>query len=796
MPLNPPDLSRATWLWPGHAVTDPVNIYAQFRREFVLPKRTPKATVQASADQEYQLYINGRYVARGPARGYPASWPIDEIDVSEFLREGHNVVAAIVHHPGIGTFRYRCESKAGFIFALRAGDFELNTDESWLCRHDPGRARVTGKLSKQMGFQEQADLRQDNRAWLTQPDTELTPGWIAPSTTIYGSAPWHTMESRQLPMLTRDIAPYKKAVGHASFITSVQETGGHLIRPTDLHRSLINAAEWSRLDSSAHEGSDGLLHTPAVAERESWAITLDYGRPTVGELLLDIRNPRGGEALDVLFAEAVDQNGRPILPDTKGGNAMDMATRVVLAQERCRHEAFQVIGHRYATLVVNGPCPALEINASHRETRYPLDRRGDSKCDDLLLQAIYDVSVNTQLNCMLDAYVDTPWREQAQWWGDARVQAWNTFYLANDPRLLRRGIRQIGDPAQEVPNGLTYGHAPTIAHDCILPDFGCVWILTIWDDYFQTGDLKLFREMWPRIQRLLGYFEAFGIAEGNLVSADPRYWLFLDWTEGIPREGQPALLNMLLLEALQQLSQLLKLESMPGGDRVQKLATTLGASVERAYWDPGRECFRDGIDSEGESCGLHTQVQAILCGLRPSAHADLAGRFIEPFLVGDSEPEAQPTPYWMTYVYEAARRQGLVAQTIRHLRRHWQPMAEQGGTWERFVPPGTSHSSGSHAWSAHPIHHLPRMLGGIVPTAAAWRTIDFRPCLEIAEIGQYACTVPTPQGDIKTQWKRTGNHTQVELSLPEGIEAQVDLPGRPNESVRDRQTWTVSPPSS
>ncbi len=83
-------------------------------------------------------------------------------------------------------------------------------------------------------------------------------------------------------------------------------------------------------------------------------------------------------------------------------------------------------------------------------------------------------------------------RAETQWWGDARVQAWNTFHLGGDTRLFRRGIRQIA--AQTTPNGLTYGHSPTIAHNCVLPDFTLMWLLTLWDDYWQTGSLETFIE--------------------------------------------------------------------------------------------------------------------------------------------------------------------------------------------------------------------------------------------------------------------------------------------------------------
>ena len=74
--------------------------------------------------------------------------------------------------------------------------------------------------------------------------------------------------------------------------------------------------------------------------------------------------------------------------------------------------------------------------------------------------------------------------------GRARVQAWNTFMLGDDPRLLWRGIRQIA--MQTAPNGLTYGHSPTMAHHCILPDYSVVWILTLFDYYWQTGDSSVY----------------------------------------------------------------------------------------------------------------------------------------------------------------------------------------------------------------------------------------------------------------------------------------------------------------
>ena len=791
-------LAAARWIWVDKGYEDPVNQYVQFHRSVPVAAVPEQAAAAITADQEYQLFINGRYVTRGPARGYQSHWPVDVIDLAPWFRAGENVVAVIAHNPGVGTFKYRSAGHAGFLFAIELDDQAVVTDRNWRCRRDPARLRHTPKLSKQLGFQEQIDLRADDRSWMTCATDELDADWIKPTAKHYGSAPWHTTEARGLPQLTRDVTPYAKTVGAATFpiAASVSARFPHTapMRPTALHRDKLTAAHWSKAPPTSVTNGATTLDTSTVEDQQAHAVTLDLGRASVGELLIEVEHAAGGEVLDVLFAETIDPAGAPHLPDPNAPNRIDMATRIILSAQHGRHEAFQVIGHRYATLVLTGPSPALRMHIAHRETRYPLETTGTFACDATRLQQVYDISVYTQRNCMLDAYVDTPWREQAQWWGDARVQAWNTFYLANDPRLLRRGLRQVGDPEQAVPNGLTYGHAPTIAHDCILPDFACIWLLTLWDDYFQTGDPHMFAELWPRVDRVVQYFESFGIADGQLVGADPRYWLFLDWTPGLPRTGQPALLNMLLLEALESVAALVDLAN-PGGtsDRIKPLAATLRKTIDARLWDGQLGRYRDGIAPDGEpfsSTCLHTQVQAVLCGLRPEMHAALGRDVISPFLRGATQEPAEPTPYWMTYIYEAARRLGLAHEVIEHLANAWAPMIEHGGTWERFVAPGGG-SSGSHAWAAHPTHHLPRMIGGIVNEAPGWRRIGFQPLVTCPLCTSAQTTVPTAHGLIQAEWSRAGQVATVELHLPEGVEADIRLPGVKESISAGSRRWRV-----
>ncbi|MEM1165552.1 MAG: alpha-L-rhamnosidase C-terminal domain-containing protein [Planctomycetota bacterium] len=563
------------------------------------------------------------------------------------------------------------------------------------------------------------------------------------------------------------------------------------------HRDAIAAAEWQPPDSGWGADDVGVLIVPEVPDGSCYALTVGLSLPGVGEVLIEADGCQGGEVLDVLYAETIDGFGRPVFANTlsPGGDAVDVCTSVVLGGGGCRHEAFQITGHRYATVVVTGPSPALRLRLMHRQTRYPLDIVGRFDCDDPALMQTYHVSVNTQRNCMLDAYVDTPWREQAQWWGDARVQAWNTFSLKDDPRLLQRGIRQIADPQQSVPNGLTYGHAPTIAHNCVLPDFTCVWILTVWDHFFQTGEPNVFLEQAARIDSAIGYFESFGIGQGNLAAADPRYWLFLDWTDGIPREGQPTLLNMMLLEALERVGSLVQVSGYRGPlERVETLAQTLRGTITDRLWDEEVGAFHDGLGEQGQpyrSWSLHSQVQAVLCSLRSDVHEKTAREWVGAYLSGGPSGAAVPTPFWLVYVYEAARRLGLAQEAVDHMASYYAPMVASCGTWERSDRPGNGDVTGSHAWSAHPIYHLPRLLGGIVQLEPGWSKIRFDPLVNVKRCRRVSTLVPTPRGSIASTWERDGSRVNVRLELPTGIEAEAVLTGQRTEVVIGVSNWCV-----
>src|SRR5580658_6908608 len=115
-----------TSAWPAKWVIVPgtpphdYGVY-HFRRTFVL-ERVPKPfVVHVTADNRYRLFLNGNFVACGPARSDLNHWRYETLDLAPHLREGHNALAAVVWNDGAYEAVAQFTSQTGF---LMQGDSE------------------------------------------------------------------------------------------------------------------------------------------------------------------------------------------------------------------------------------------------------------------------------------------------------------------------------------------------------------------------------------------------------------------------------------------------------------------------------------------------------------------------------------------------------------------------------------------------------------------------------------------------------------------------------------------------
>lgn len=764
------DFTGSKWIWCGVPCVNVINAFMQARRSFDLRSQPRRSEIHITADQSYQLFVNGRFVCRGPARGFQSHWPFDRVDIAPFLRKGRNVVAVLAHSLGVSNFQYIHQGWAGFLCAGKAGSVDLASGSEWKVRRSPGHRPTLARLSAQMGFQEWFDARHDDGSWVNAGFDDRE--WRDPFCYPAGWLPWPEFDERGIPMLREGQAAPRVLVssGWGRRVTLHEDvvvtyaTGkpAWKCRDTKLKRTRA----WAEVPVTA---------TPAVRAQ---AFCLDFGHEVAGCVRVRASGARGGEIVDIMACEQLE-NGGPALRDPRtDGNAKGIGSRVVLGKGKTVHTLHALWGLRYLVIVVRDAPQTFALKVGLQTVGYPLESDNRFKTSNPRLNTIFECCVRSLQCCMFDAYVDCPSREQSQWWYDAHLMAKNAFYLSNDTALLARGIRQMA--GQQIENGLMYGNVPTCAHNWILPDYTLVWCLSLWDVYWQTGDLGLFREMEPSVQKALDYFDG-ARGKHGLLLRDHRYLLYLD-ASSVQKNGHSTLYNLLYLAALQAVTRLYAAAGDKSkADEVRKREKALSRKIRNVLLVREEKRFLSGLDEQGkpyEGDDLHNYAWAILTDIMPSIQDAFARRLLD--LCEGDRFMGCPNPGPMHLVFEALKKAGHTTEVLDCIERWWGDMnVDRGVTatiehwWENR--PGGGCGSLCHAWSAHPIVHLLNLTGGMTQTDVAWRRMRFAPVLSFADRAR--AFVPTPYGPVKSAWKQVEDSFEISLEVPKGITVDIDLPG-------------------
>jgi hypothetical protein len=94
--------------WIMHPTAEPqAHAVILFRKNFELPKKPKKFVIHLSADNHYRLFVNGKYITRGPARGDISHWFFETLDIAGYLQSGkNNIVAEVVNWGPKRSFTY------------------------------------------------------------------------------------------------------------------------------------------------------------------------------------------------------------------------------------------------------------------------------------------------------------------------------------------------------------------------------------------------------------------------------------------------------------------------------------------------------------------------------------------------------------------------------------------------------------------------------------------------------------------------------------------------------------------
>lgn len=749
----------ASWIW-CEGESRPRNTYLYARKTFKLPAKPAHAGLRITADSRYKLFVNGTYVGRGPVRSLPGRQYFDTYDIAEYLTKGNNVIAVLAYHLGQGTYSYM-PGRAALICEAEiewdGGSEKIITDETWKVMKSEAWNNESARMSPRLGFQEVFDANLDPDGWMEVKFRDAK--W--PQATVLGKSPMRPFErlmERLIPHLKETDTRPTAIVGMYDCPLTPEDATA-----SDMPAFMISEA-LAPLQSGQVEKSERLIDdkndatTIKVPETSGVSILLDFGREVFGSVELEFSRSHGG-IVDIGYSESLEDGWiNPNRDDIK------YSDRLILRKGKQVWCSFEPRGFRYMQIEFR-KCPKpIAINKiAVFDTSYPVELKGSFESSDELLNQVWKVGAETARLCMQDTYIDSPWRERAQWWDNAYIASKTAYYAFGDTALLGQGLRYIALSQER--NGIVLALYPSVNRENF-PDFGALWVMSVWDYYARTGDKRMLSDLYPCVFYWIQWISRYANADGLLNKVDGD--LFIDWG-AVDRRGEVAALNCIYIGALNAASRMAQtMKKTDDADRYLQMAAKVRNSLSKHFWTARglyADARVDGVLQEHYS--RQTNTLAVL--------ADVPDHYQKAAILRQLSEEnggLSPitTPYFTTFVVEALAGNGYMIQALDVIRRKWGAMVSNGAsTFGEFF---TSEGTKCQGSAAAPTYLLQAYVLGVTQESA--NRVRVEP--QLGDLQWAKGIVPTEGGPVVVDWQFGRHGFTMTLVVPHGMSAVLVPP--------------------
>ncbi|MBW6534932.1 MAG: hypothetical protein K0B11_07985 [Mariniphaga sp.] len=755
--------------WIMHPQVEPqTHAVVLFRKNFELSVKPDSFIVHASADNHYRLFVNGKYVLRGPARGDLAHWFYETVDISGYLEPGKNVIAAEVINWG---------PKRSFSFISQMTSFILQGNSeienvvnthggSWKCLHNQA---IYPKFIDWMFDRSTIDFG----LYVGNPTDSINGnqypwGW---ETADFNDSDWQSAK-------WADVAG-GRSTQHAG---GILYSGGKLLVPRQvpvLKETPMTFQSIRRVEGI--EKDEGFIHgtKPLVIQPNSKvSILIDNEILTMGypEMLLS-----GGKnaKIQAMYAEnLIIKNKAP-----KGNrNEIDgkymVGLKDVFVPDGGKNRLFKptyIRTFRYIKLDIETEDEALTLEKYyHVECRAPLDLKAEFSAGNELTDWIMDAGWQSVSLCAQDYLLSDAYYEQMQYTGDSRVHNLTLFTLAGDDQLTRNALVQFDQ--SRIPEGLTFACYPNAFH-LIIPSYSLIWIDQVHDYMMWKDDMEFISQFELGIQNVLFWFER-KILPNNLMGK-MEWWGALAWPRHYKNgesptiyEGNNTLYSLHYAYTLRHAADIFEFLGKPGqAENYRKRAGEICQAVNRLCKN------EDGFFTESPENKQVSQITNVLAILAEAVTGKEARLLMEKLL----EPKdwfGQVDLFLHLYLFEAMNKTGLQEYFLSELS-EWQLMKYRGMTTFAEVPlewGEENQRSECHPWSSSPNYYFFRTVCGITPLEVGHRKVEIAP--NFGELDRIHAVYPHHLGNIEFEIRKNGSNIEGEITIPEKIDATLVWQGK------------------
>lgn len=746
IPVSPKLLKgdwNAHWINCASASPRVYGVY-HFRKIIDLNEKPSSFIIHVSADNRYRLYINGHETGSGPARSSLYNWNFETYDISQYLHQGKNIIAALVWNMAEFGPVAQITEETGFLLQGDSKKEEIaNSDKSWKVLHDtayaPCAVNVGSILHSYMVVGPGDEVSGKNFPW----------NWQSLN---YNDSAWQEAAIDNTPVVMQGFGSDNKWTLSQRTIPQMEQK---------MQRMKFECSEQgNKLNSSFLQGNNPIT-IPANSSR---TILIDQSFETIGYPVLKVSEGKN-TSIKITYAEALfDANGEKGNRDETRGKAMK-GLYDIFYPDGGKDRSFTplwVRTWRYIQLqIVTKDEPVVLNDFYGIFTAYPFVQKATFSSNDSSLKSIWNVGWRTARLCAGETYFDCPYYEQLQYEGDTRIQSLISLYNTGDNRLMKKAINDFFN--SRVPDGLTQGRFPSSRLQ-VIPPFSLFWVSMLHDYWMHCSGPEFLKKYLDGANIILKWYEQHIDSSKKMLGPMP-WWNFVDWNDQFPggtpdgaNDGNSAVITLQYIYTLRQAAALFDYfgEKEKAYHYVQ-LADMLAKSTYEKCFDQTR--MEMANTPEKKAYSQHAGIMAILADAIPMPQQK---KVLDKILYDSALSQA--TFYYRFYLTRAMVKSGLGNLYYSQLT-PWRDMLKTGLT--TFAEKPDPARSDCHAWSASPEYDFLATICGITPGENGFKKVTIAPAM--GELTEVNASMPVPSGIITVSLTRKDKSIKAEITLPEKL---------------------------
>ncbi len=787
----------AHWIWMQNNKN---YSFVCFRKKFSLQQTGLVSMLHITANNDYQVYLNGKRIGFGPPFSHSRYKRYDTYDVTAQLAAGENCLSVIVHH---------CTDNDSVNPEYRGLLCQLDIQNNAVCVSDTSwKAFFCGAFEEphtKMGYTfrpEYVDARKYPHGW-KEIDYDDS-GWSYASLVIGSSIqnfwncdhhpsrvfPWTNLIPSELEPLRYTKCLPLSVVSHGEVVQKIQPTSSDTAVRMSLESILpLEKAVIENLENLLVENGDvRILGSNAYEEVKTFdglrdvTFILDFGRIMNARLGFRISST-GNAIIDIGYSNVLD--GNRIVPYES--NQTPRADQYISSDGQqtwlgfnWRQFRYVQLTFRYTSYIHGGGDPFKEIILHEiwaEQVEYPFVLKGGFECNDPLVnRAVNATRLSTRLN-VVGNMMDNASRERRHHVGDCLALLWSIYSFFGVSGMVKRYFRHAEENRRLCGNyERATGLRGLVIDSCLdVPSF-------LYEHYMITGDKELLEEMWPGLELTARFIESC-IDDTGMIESMP-YYLYFDWAD-ICRGRYNFLMNAIAMEALESICKIFKALNIDRSvDRRLEQVSCMRNALGEKWFDSGKGVFLDlPYDSTKDNhISQHTNSYAIYARIAsPEQMASVCKAYEE-------HPQwfAMANAGWkyMPIALLRAGRTDLCVRWIHYYFGKWfdnniDTVAENwslyGETTSGYWRSRNSRAVAQAAGVVGLPYAILTELCGIQPMNPGFKTIGFAPnpgCLE-----SFKGSFPIEGGLCSLNYRLQDSKQHINISVPDCVRSMVvDLP--------------------